>query len=152
MKLVLASDHAGFQLRETLADYARTLGHDVITVGAPTEEAYDYPDAADEGVEKFMKEHADFAVFVCGSGIGICMRANKHHGIRAADCTSVEMAKLARQHNHANVLCLGQRITEPDMAKEIMEAFLNEAPDTTERHQRRVDKINGNVTAPRQLS
>lgn len=147
MKLIFASDHAGFALRGQLVEHAKQLGHETTVLGAPSDEAFDYPDAADEACEALLKGNAEFAILTCGSGIGICMRANKYKEIRAADCTSVEMAKMARQHNHANVLCLGQRITEPDVAKEILEAFLGESPDMAERHQRRVQKINGNVTS-----
>lgn len=146
MKLVFSSDHAGYVLRQQLVESAKAGGYETVVVGAPSEDAYDYPDAADEACEVLLNGGADFAVLVCGNGIGICMRANKHPGIRAANCTSVKMATMARQHNHANVLCLGQRITEPDMARDIMEEFLNEGPDTAERHKRRVAKIDGNAT------
>lgn len=146
MKLVFSSDHAGYALRGQLVEHAKAAGHETIVVGAPSEEAYDYPDAADEGCKVLLNGGADFAILVCGSGVGICMRANKHQGIRAADCTSVKVAIMARQHNHANVLCLGQRVTEPDVAKEIMEVFLKEGPDIAERHKRRVAKIDGNTT------
>ena len=146
MKLVFSSDHAGYTLRGLLVEHARASGHETIVVGAPSEDAFDYPDAADDGCEVLLNGEADFAVLICGTGVGICMRANKHQGIRAASCTSVKLAKMARQHNHANVLCLGQRITEPDVAQEIMQAFLSETQDTAERHSRRVAKIDGNAT------
>ncbi len=141
MTIVFASDHAGFLLREELTRYARELGHDAMTVGATSEEAYDYPDAADEGCSIVLSGMAKFGVFVCGSGVGICMRANRFRGIRGAACTSVELARFARQHNHANVLCLGQRVTEPDIAMQIMVAFLTEPEDHAERHDRRVAKV-----------
>jgi ribose 5-phosphate isomerase B len=144
MKIVFTSDHAGFQLRQALVEKAVQDGHDVQVVGAPDEEAYDYPDAADEACGILTNGNAETAILVCGSGIGICMRANKHKGVRAADCTSVEMAMMSRKHNHANALCLGQRITDEKLAVQIMHAFLTETPDLAERHLRRVAKIDGN--------
>ena len=143
MTIVFASDHAGFRMREELARDAQSLGHDTISVGATSEDAYDYPDAADAGCAVILGGGAQMGVFVCGSGAGICMRANRHNGIRAAACSSVEMARLARQHNHANVLCLGQRTIESALALEVLEAFLDEPEDLAERHVRRVAKIEG---------
>lgn len=152
MKIVFASDHAGFVLREQLADVADGLGHNVAIVGAQSEDPYDYPDAADEGCEAVLSGDAEFGVLVCGNATGICMRANRNPGIRAAACTSVKMARMSRQHNHANVLCLGQRITDFATATAIMEAFLTEPEDHGERHDRRVAKIDGGATAPSKSS
>lgn len=150
MKIVFASDHAGFVLREQLADVADGLGHKVAMVGAQSEDPYDYPDAADEGCEAVLKGDADFGVLVCGNATGICMRANRNPGIRAAACTTIKMARMARRHNHANVLCLGQRITDFETAADIMKTFLTEPEDHDERHERRVAKIDGGATgAPR---
>ena len=146
MKIVFASDHAGLVLREQLADVADGLGHKVTAVGAQSEDPYDYPDAADEGCAAVLNGDAEFGVLVCGNATGICMRANRNPGIRAATCTSVKMARMARRHNHANVLCLGQRITDFATATDIMEAFLAEPEDHDERHERRVAKIDGGAT------
>ena len=143
MKIIFASDHAGFVLREQLMDAAIGAGHKVNAVGAQSEDPYDYPDAADEGCAVVLKGEAEFGVLVCGNATGICMRANKHHGIRAAACSTVKMARMARRHNHANVLCLGQRITDFATAAAIMEVFLTESEDHDERHDRRVAKIDG---------
>lgn len=141
MTIVFASDHAGFSLRELLDAHARTLGHETMCVGAESEDAYDYPDAADLGSAIILSGRARFGVFVCGSGVGICIQANRHKGIRGAACVTVEQARLSRLHNHANVLCLGQRLTEPNLACEIMDAFLVETEDHAERHERRVAKM-----------
>ncbi len=143
MRLVFASDHAGYALRRHLVERAIAQGHDVTEVGAPSDDAYDYPDAADEGVKALPG--ADFGVFICGSGIGICIRANRHPGVRGAPVTNVEAARLAREHNDANVLCLGQRTTPPDLAERILDAFLAEPASQEERHLRRVRKLDGNV-------
>lgn len=104
-------------------------------------ESYDYPDAADALCRRLLEGKLDFGILICGSGIGISIRANRHLGIRAALCTSPEMAELSRQHNHANVLCLGARITEPDVAIKCLDAFLNATPDPGERHVRRIVKL-----------
>ncbi len=148
MKIVFSSDHAGFVLREQLMDAADGMGHRVKAVGAQSEDPYDYPDAADEGCEFVLNGEADFAVLVCGNATGISMRANKHHGIRAAACTTIKMARMSRRHNHANVLCLGQRITDFDTATAIMEVFFTEEEDHDERHERRVAKIDEAATPP----
>lgn len=144
MTVVFTSDHAGYQLRESLAAHARHQGYEVIVVGAPSEEAYDYPDAADEGVEVITSGRAEFGVFVCGSGVGICIRANRHKGIRGAPVCTVEAAKLTREHNNANVLCFGQRTIDPALAAEVMDAFLTAPTSQEERHKRRVSKLDGN--------
>jgi ribose 5-phosphate isomerase B len=145
MTVVFSSDHAGFALKQRLAAHARDAGLEVIVVGAPSEEPYDYPDAADEGAAKILSGEAQFGVFICGSGVGICMRANRHRGIRGAPVTTVEAAQLTREHNDANVLCFGQRTIDPDDAVRIMDAFLREPSSPEERHKRRVAKIDGNV-------
>lgn len=145
MNIVFASDHAGFAFREALAAHAQAQGHQVRSVGAPDESAYDYPDAADEGVVELLAGRADLAVMVCGSGIGIAIRANRHAGVRAANCMTVEMAQLARRHNHANVLCLGSRLMDATLAKQIQDAFLQTIEDTEARHQRRVELLDGSV-------
>ncbi len=145
MTIIFSSDHAGFSLREALARHAKEAGHEAISVGARSEEAYDYPDAADEAVKYVLEGRANFGVFVCGTGLGICIRANRYKGIRGAPCTSAEMAKLAREHNNANVLCLGARITPTGLAVEILDAFLDEPTSDVDRHKRRVGKLDGNV-------
>lgn len=109
--------------------------------GAMSTDSYDYPDAADLVVSELLSGRADLGVLVCGSGIGISIRANRHAGIRAANCCSAEMATLARQHNHANVLALGERLVSEGDAMEIFDAFLAGEPDLAERHARRVVKL-----------
>lgn len=125
--------------------HARGQGHHTICVGATDESPYDYPDAADLACAQVLGGEAEMGVLVCGSGIGVCIRANRHMGIRAADCSSVEMAAMAREHNHANVLCLGQRTMSEAAATTIMEAFLAGQESAEERHKRRVQKLDGNV-------
>ncbi|HJP83449.1 MAG TPA: RpiB/LacA/LacB family sugar-phosphate isomerase [Fimbriimonadaceae bacterium] len=141
MKLIFGSDHAGFELRRAVADWARSEGHEVVEVGAQSTAAYDYPLAADAVACELKKAGFDFGVLVCGTGIGVCIRANRYPHIRAAECTSEEMARLARQHNYANVLCIGGRILSKEQSIAILSAFLETGPDDAERHARRVQLL-----------
>lgn len=139
MNIVFGSDHAGFAMREALSAYAAKQGHHVWSVGAESEEPYDYPDAADLAVPDVLSGKARFGVLVCGTGIGIDIRANRHPGIRAANCLTEEMATMARTHNHANVLCLGARLLGISEAEAILGTFLATAEDSAVRHVRRVE-------------
>lgn len=141
MTVLLGSDHAGFALRRILTGWLVEQGNAVAEIGATDESAYDYPDAAVELSRRLQRGDAKFGVLICGTGIGMAMTANKFKGIRAAVCCSVQAAKLAREHNHANVLCLGARTTTPDEALELLKAFLTEPESSEPRHVRRVEKI-----------
>lgn len=141
MKFVLAADHAGFKMRQNLARWLESRGHEAAEYGARNEEPYDYPIAADLIVPSMLEGKADFGVLVCGSGIGICIRANRHPGIRAAHCLNVGMAVLARQHNHANVICLGEREIDQGLAEQILQTFIETPEDQAERHVRRVTEL-----------
>lgn len=141
MTLAIGSDHAGFKLRKLVADFARGQGHEVLELGAPDETAYDYPAAADQVACALLGGKAELGVLICGSGIGVSIRANRYRGIRAAPCTSPELAALAREHNHANVLCMGQRVTESGTAIAILEAFIATGWSQEERHGRRVNAL-----------
>ena len=141
MRLVLGSDHAGFQLRGLLASWAKQHGHEVVEVGAQDENPYDYPDAADLAIKPLLQGEFDKGILVCGSGGGVCIRANRYIGVRAILCYNVEQAWLARQHDHANVLCLGQRLTSSQNAIQILDTFLKTPEDLDERHCRRVQKL-----------
>lgn len=141
MRLVMGCDHAGFLMREGLAKWAEAQGFEVTKVGATSQEPYDYPIAADLAVEKVLAKEADFGVLVCGSGIGICIRANRHMGIRAAHCLNVEMAAKTREHNHSNVVCVGEREIEQQLAESILQTFINTPEDNAERHVRRIHEL-----------
>ncbi len=143
--IAVGSDHAGFEYRQTVEAFLREQGQEVISLGAMSLDPYDYPDASDEVVAQVLGGKAEYGILICGSGIGVSIRANRHPGIRAALCTSVEMATLARAHNYANVLCLGARITPPDLALEIVSAFLDGHEDHAVRHENRVAKLDGNI-------
>jgi ribose 5-phosphate isomerase B len=142
MTISIGSDHAGFAYKHELISMLESLGHTVIDVGTSSEDSVDYPDYGTAAAALVRDGKAEYGVLVCGSGIGISIAANKVQGIRAANCTSVEMAQLARQHNDANVVAVGQRLVSLELAKEIVTAFLA-TPFEGGRHQRRVDKLNG---------
>lgn len=148
MRLALGSDHAGLGLRGRLAKQARQMGHECVELEAPDGQSYDYPVASDAVCEEVLAGRADYGILVCGTGIGVCIRANRHKSIRAANCTSTEMARLAREHNRANVLCLGARIMEEGQALEILRVFLETEQDPSERHERRTSMLDRNTWTP----
>lgn len=138
MKIILGADHAGYELRKAMAERASSGGHVTAEVGALDDKGFDYPIASDEVVEGVLSRKFDIGVITCGTGIGVAIRANRHPGIRAANCCSPEMARLARQHNHANVLCVGARILGKEEALAILETFMSTPTSQEERHVRRV--------------
>lgn len=139
MLIALGSDHAGFRLKELLKDH---LGkqHSVTDLGAFTEDPSDYPDAALAVAGAVTGGRCERGIVVCGTGIGVCMVANKVPGIRAALCRSPHEARLSREHNDANVLALGAWITAPELAMEIVEEWIR-TPFQGGRHARRLEKI-----------
>lgn len=140
MKLVIASDHAGVSLKADLAKRARELGHELIDLGPADTTSVDYPDFALKVAQAVSSGAAERGVLVCGTGIGMSITANKVHGVRAALCHTEYEAKMARAHNDANVVCLGQRVTGSGLAGAIVEAFVGESFEGG-RHQGRVDKM-----------
>lgn len=128
-------------MRRRLEAWAREQGYDAVAFGATGEDAFDYPDAVDEAVRELVQNHRQFGVFICGTGIGVSIRANRYPQVRAALCCSPSDAEMARLHNHANVLCLGGRTTEPERAIVILSTFLATGEDDAERHARRVAKL-----------
>jgi ribose 5-phosphate isomerase B len=134
--IVLAADHAGHPLKETIKSYLQLEGHDVIDVKPGLEPADDYPSIMADGAKRVLQQQA-VGIFFGGSGNGEAMAANRFPGIRAALCTSAELAVAAREHNDANVLCLGARFVDPGTALEIVDAFL-ETSFEGGRHEKRV--------------
>ncbi len=124
MRLAIASDHAGLDLKSQLYEYLLSEGHDVVDLGAESRESVDYPDYAVCLSAGIQKGEYDRGILVCGTGIGMSIVANRFKGVRAALCNHVTLARLARQHNNANVLTLGGRMTGVDLAKEIVKIFL----------------------------
>ena len=140
MKLVIASDHAGFPLKEDVRAYLATKGHEVVDLGAYNTEPSDYPDFAEAVGDAINAGVAKRGILICGSGVGISIAANRHAHIRCALAHDVTGARLCRQHNDANVLALGGRMIGEAVAKECVEAFLSTAFDGG-RHQKRIDKL-----------
>lgn len=140
MNLAIASDHAGYELKELVIKYLREEGHMVTDFGTDSPQSMDYPDTAHPLAEAVEKRNFDFGITICGSGNGINMTANKHQGIRAALCWNPEISALARQHNNANICSLPARFIDFEMAKKIVQIFLSE-PFEGGRHQTRIEKI-----------
>lgn len=141
MKIYIGSDHAGFELKQKLAQTLKEKGQDILDLGTfDAVNKTDYPDIAREVAEKVLENADNRGVLVCGSGIGVAIAANKIKGIRAANVYDVTEAKLSRQHNDANIVTLGERLTGEETAREIVDTFLSTAFEGG-RHQIRVDKI-----------
>ena len=140
MKIAVASDHGGFALKETVRKHLKGRGFEVVDLGTYSEESVDYPVYGRLCGQTVASGEADLGIVVCGTGIGISIAANKVHGIRCGLCTSVEMARLTKQHNNANILALGGRTTEPKLALEIVDTWLDTSFEGG-RHQRRVDML-----------
>ena len=140
MRIALASDHAGFALKEALATFLRAEGHEVADHGTHSEEPVDYPAFCAAAARDVAEGRADRAIVLGGSGQGEQIAANKVHGIRAALCHDLYLARLSREHNDANVLAMGGRIVAPQYAKEIARVWLA-TPFEGGRHQPRIDQI-----------
>jgi ribose 5-phosphate isomerase B len=139
-RVALASDHGGFGLKSEIKNYLTSKGYEVLDLGTDSEASVDYPDFGAAAAQAVLAGKADCAIIMCGSGIGISISANKFKGIRCALCFDTYTAKMCRQHNNANIMALGGRITTIERAVDMVDLFL-----TTEfeggRHQRRIDKI-----------
>ena len=140
MHLAIGSDHAGLELKAELVEYLRSLGHEVKDHGTHDSTSIDYPDYAAKVARSVAKGDSELGFLICGSGQGMCMAANKIRGVRAAVCSDTFSAHAVREHNNANVLCLGQRVVGPGLALEIADTFLK-AEFEGGRHARRVGKI-----------
>ena len=140
MRVVIASDHAGINLRAEVARLLRERGVETVDLGPQTGESVDYPDSAGKLCAELVAGRAQLGVLVCGTGIGMSIAANKHQGIRAALVHTEFEAKMARAHNDANVLCLGERVVGPGVAGSILAAFLDGSFEGG-RHSKRVEKL-----------
>ena len=140
MKVVIGADHGGFELKEILKKHMMSKGFDVLDVGTHNTNSVDYPDIARAACEKIISEECEWGVLVCGTGIGISMAANKIKGIRCALVSNEYSAEMTKRHNNANVLAFGGRVTGCDLAKNILDAYIN-AEFEGGRHKNRIDKI-----------
>lgn len=138
--VAIACDHAGFNLKSLLQDDLEAAGYTVLDLGTNGPESVDYPDFGYACGKAIADGKAALGVLVCGSGIGISIAANRNPAVRAAVVTNALTAKLARQHNDANVVCFGERLIGAEVARDAMKAFL-ETPFEGGRHARRVDKL-----------
>jgi len=140
MKYFIGADHAGVDFKAFVKELFEKRGHEVIDMGPSNKDRVDYPDFAAKVCQEVLKNENSKGILICGSGLGMSMSANKFDGIRAALCHNEYSAVMARQHNDANVLCLGERVSGPGMIEAIVDAW-----DTNSfeggRHQNRVDKI-----------
>jgi ribose 5-phosphate isomerase B len=139
-RIAIASDHAGFEYKEKIKLFLHQIGFDSEDFGTYSIESVDYPDYAHLVSDIISQSKYNRGILICGTGIGMSITANKHKGIRAAVCESVEAAKLSRMHNDANILCLGARITPRERVEEIIKVFLNTKFEGG-RHQKRIEKI-----------
>lgn len=140
MLIAIASDHGGFELKEKVKEHLRERNVKFVDLGTNSTESVDYPVYGKACAEAVASGKADRGIVICGTGIGISMAANKVKGIRCGLCTSVEMAKLTRQHNNANMLAMGGRILETETAFAIVDAFLDTEFEGG-RHKRRTDML-----------
>lgn len=124
MKIVLAADHGGYDLKEILKQELEQAGHQMVDVGCFSTTSVDYPDYAEKAVERVLAGDCQRGILICGTGIGMAIAANRHRGIRAANCSDAYTARMSREHNDANVLCLGARVLETKAAEEIVRVWL----------------------------
>ena len=141
MRIAVAADHAGFELKRDLAAALRAQGHEVLDLGTHSTAAVDYPDCAESMAGALRNRQADRGVIVCGSGAGVSIAANKFRGVRAAVCHDCYTARQAVEHDDMNVLCLGARVIGSALAADLVAAFLGATFSGEERHLRRVNKI-----------
>ncbi|MCR4335674.1 MAG: ribose 5-phosphate isomerase B [archaeon] len=140
-KIYIGSDHAGYETKEALQKYLAKKGIETIDLGTHDKKRVDYPDIAEKVSRKVAKDKGSFGLLVCGTGIGMNISANKIKGIRAANPYDNYTAKMARQHNDANVICVGGRTYDLVKAKKILGAFLKAKPSKEKRHINRIKKI-----------
>ena len=138
--IAIGSDHGGYELKEHVKKHLEEKGIEVKDFGTYSEESVDYPDCAKPVCEAVLNAEVERGILFCGTGIGISMAANKFDGIRAALCGDVFSAKMAKEHNNANIICLGGRVTGRELAFMIVDTFLD-AEFQGGRHQNRIDKI-----------
>ncbi|MEO3947207.1 ribose 5-phosphate isomerase B [Gorillibacterium sp. CAU 1737] len=141
MKIAMGADHAGYELKNKLAEVVKSLGHEVIDLGSNGPDSVDYPDYAAAVCGKVTAGAADKGVLICGTGIGMTIAANKVPGIRCALVHDLFSAKATREHNDSNVLAIGERVVGPGLAEEILRVWLSTDFSQGERHQGRIAKV-----------
>jgi ribose 5-phosphate isomerase B len=139
-KIAIGGDHAGFTYKGLIKEQLAAAGHEITDFGPGSDASVDYPDHVHPLAKAVVNKEADFGILICGSGNGVAMTANKYQEVRAALCWKTELAKLAREHNNANVLCIPARFVSEHEASDMVQVFL-ETDFEGGRHQNRVDKI-----------
>ena len=137
MRIAIASDHGGFELKQSIKDYLNGTTHAYVDLGSHNNDSVDYPEYAEKVIHYVTHNGYDYGVLICGTGQGMAMCSNKHRNIRASLCTDANMAELARSHGNCNILCMGGRITFPFVAVEMLEVFLSTDFDGA-RHEKRI--------------
>lgn len=141
MKIALGADHGGFNYKNKIKDFLNSRGIEVVDAGTFSAESCDYPEIAQKVGHLVASGEADKGILVCGTGIGMCITVNKIRGIRAALCSDTFSARLTREHNNSNILCLGERVIGEGLMLEIVKTWLDTPFSNEERHIRRIDKI-----------
>jgi ribose 5-phosphate isomerase B len=141
MRVAIACDHAGFDLKELLVDYVSSLEHIVVDFGTLDTKSVDYPDMAALVANSVSSQKTDRGILICGSGVGTCIAANKVRGIRACVCHDIYSAHQGVEHDDMNVLCLGARVIGSELAKDLVSKFLSTNFSNDERHLRRLSKV-----------
>ena len=140
MKIVIGADHGGFELKETIRDMLLQRDYSIIDVGCSSVDSVDYPDFSDQVVSHIVNGTCNKGILICGTGIGMSIAANRDRRIRAANVHNLFTARMSREHNNANILCLGARVLETDLALEIVSVWLN-TEFSGGRHQIRIAKF-----------
>ena len=140
MRIAIGADHRGFEVRPKIVELVQRLGHEAIDVGAFQCEAVDYPDVAADVAGRVGRGDVDYGILVCGTGLGMCIAANKVHGVRAAPCHNETTAEMSRRHNDANILCLSADLLGLHLIEKMVEIWLK-TPFEGGRHARRIEKI-----------
>jgi ribose 5-phosphate isomerase B len=140
VKIAIGADHGGYELKERLKEIVQQLGHSVTDVGCFSAESVDYPDIAASVSGELLEKGSEAGILICGTGIGMSIAMNRNPKIRAALCHDEYTARMSREHNNANVLCLGARVIGAGVAEEVVKTWLH-TPFAGGRHQRRIDKM-----------
>ena len=141
-KFYIATDHAGYAIKDFVKDFVISLGHEIIDLGPQSDDRVDYPDFAKKCANAVVSDEGSFGILICGTGIGISISANKVAGVRAALCHDRYTARLTREHNDANILCFGERVVGKGVIEDMIEVFASTEFEGG-RHAGRVDKIEG---------
>ncbi|MBR0138091.1 MAG: ribose 5-phosphate isomerase B [Erysipelotrichaceae bacterium] len=140
-RIAIGNDHAGVELKNQIVDYLQEKGYEVINFGTDSHQSCDYPEYGKKVANAIVSNEADLGILICGTGVGISLAANKVRGIRACVCSDPVTAHLSRLHNHANIIAFGARIVGLELAKAIVDSFLDTVPSEDARHIRRIEMI-----------